>query len=125
MSNISSYSALWKRLEKGVIYSILEGNAFYVLDEPEDWEEHLTIRFFITPNAAEQYRSDLVERGLYKPSELSVHVVTVKEITEMKDEFAALGEELYSLPVRVTVVDMYEGGIIAEDTLIDTTMEIN
>lgn len=116
---------LWSILEKNKYgYMIVVDSAIYMIDL-SDVHECAAVRFFVNRGDAENYMYDLIEREQYRPSELSIVMISTNQIFDLKQEFEITADEIYGLPVKIILTNIRNGIITNEDVLYDSTATIH
>jgi hypothetical protein len=120
---MSKVISLWNTLTADV-WIVTEPYGVHVMLVDED-ENLAVIRCFPNEHQANLFKRDMIELDLYRPSELTVSKISLKEIFALRPEFEAFAKEVYDLPVKISLTHSDNDDGFVEDTLYQTAVENN
>lgn len=121
----ASFSDNWSKISEETPLWVITQNQSFLIEGPNEYEDYSLVRTFSTREEAFDYKNDLIEQGLYKPSELAIERLLLSEIFELIEELEVLSQEFYNCPVRVSFAEFYNGEIVFEDLLHDSENMVN
>lgn len=128
-TGMNRIAAMWSHLEhQGHVYTLIEKNSISLIEKPKNVGELAVLRTFLTLEAAKQYKAYLVEYGTYRPSELGISALTVKELFANLEELEQVSSLIYGMPLRITLAEIERldnCDKIFEDELFNGLTEVN